>query len=56
MASFDISFCANMNCKKEDCRRHRVNMPIGGLCSVCMFNESDDTDDCEWYWEGGKKK
>lgn len=55
MGSSDISFCSNEKCKRKDCRRHLDNLPREGLHSMCMFNENKNTDDCDWYWEGGRK-
>lgn len=59
--SYDISFCSNTECKREDCRRHLKNTPKEGLYSMCTFNEKENTDECDWYWklpvkEGGRKK
>lgn len=53
MASFDISFCSNEECKRKDCRRHLDNAPKIGLFSMCDFG-AKDTDKCDWYWEVNK--
>ena len=47
---YDITFCANKDCKKVDCRRHSENTPKKGLLCFSMFNP-DDKEKCDHYWK-----
>ena len=45
----DITYCANKNCKRTDCRRHFKNICAEGYYSMCEFNK-DNKENCDSYW------
>lgn len=55
MFRYDITFCANQKCTKNDCRRHHTNTPSGVPYSFAFFNE-ENRKRCDNYLKGGKKK
>lgn len=46
--NLDITYCANKNCKRTDCRRHWESLPEG-IYSFCDFNP-DNKECCDSYW------
>lgn len=54
MIRYDITFCGNEKCTRNDCRRHRENIPINTRYSIAIFNE-ENRKRCDNYLKGGKK-
>lgn len=52
MWSNDITYCANDECKRENCKRHCIHAPEGVPISVSYMSEGDGRD-CRNYYPGG---
>lgn len=48
MNSYDITYCVNEKCDREDCRRHRSKLPSGFPVYTSEFKEKN----CKYFLQG----